>query len=83
MIGEGLAVYVADFGFARIKSKDDAYGKTKTALGPIKWMAPECMTEKVPPLSFAFYIHFFSPKKKYSEKSDAYSFGILMYEVNI
>jgi serine/threonine protein kinase len=47
MIGEHLAVYVADFGFARAKQKGDSYGKTKTALGPIKWMAPESMNQKV------------------------------------
>lgn len=64
MIGPEYSVFVGDFGFARLKEKGAAYGKTNSSLGPVKYMSPESIKEK-----------------KYSEKSDAFSFGVLIWEV--
>jgi serine/threonine protein kinase len=64
MIGPDYSVFVGDFGFARLKEKGAAYAKTKSSLGPVKYMSPESIKEK-----------------KYSEKTDAYSFAVLMWEV--
>ncbi|ELR14267.1 protein kinase domain containing protein [Acanthamoeba castellanii str. Neff] len=64
MIGPDFSVFVGDFGFARLKEKGAAYAKTKSSLGPVKYMSPESIKEK-----------------KYSEKTDAYSFAVLMWEI--
>jgi len=52
---------ISDFGMSRILSASE--GKTKTSVGPIKWMAPE------------------SFKQIYSEKSDVWSYGIIVSEI--
>ncbi|KAL6078981.1 Ephrin type-A receptor 6 [Balamuthia mandrillaris] len=62
LVGDNYAVYISDFGLARVKQHD--VGFTQTKFGPVKWMAPEAMT-----------------KRQYSEASDAFSFGVLLWEM--
>ena len=40
-----LEATVSDFGFARSLEKEDM-GQTRSDIGPIRWMAVECLTEK-------------------------------------
>jgi len=53
-------VKVSDFGVARMKDKDDEWGKMTTAVGSYHWMAPEVATghydEKADVYSFAMVI---------------------------
>jgi len=53
-------VKVADFGVARMKDKDDEWGKMTTAAGSYHWMAPEVATghydEKADVYSFAMVL---------------------------
>jgi len=55
---------ISDFGMSRLLGTDETnYAKTKSSIGPIRWMAPENM------------------KKKYSPKSDVWSFASFLFEV--
>jgi len=53
---------VCDFGLSRVKEGLCRY--TGGSLGPIAYMAPECIS-----------------KKRYSEASDVWSFGVFMWEI--
>jgi len=56
-------ITIIDFGLSRFADKG---GKTATAIGPVRWMAPETiMNEEV----------------TYSTKSDVWAFGCLVYEL--
>jgi len=54
---------VSDFGMSR-QTLEDQTNKTASDIGPIRWMAPEAMKQKV-----------------YSQKTDAWSFGVVLYEI--
>jgi len=43
LVGNGLEVYISDFGMARLK---DTENTTKSNIGPLRWMAPEAMTKR-------------------------------------
>jgi len=54
---------ISDFGMSRIIISKNT-GKTKSNIGPVRWMAPESIATRI-----------------YSEKSDVWSFGIVVYEI--
>lgn len=54
---------ISDFGMSRVVGSE-AQAATKADVGPIRWMAPEGIRERL-----------------YSEKSDVFSFGVLLYEM--
>jgi len=58
------AAKVSDFGLSRVTETDESANTTTSNVGPLKWMAPECLTEK-----------------KYSQKSDVWSFGVVIWEI--
>lgn len=60
--GSGV-VKVSDFGFCRLKAENQDTGHTDTQVGPVRWMCPESLRNRV-----------------YNEKTDAYSFGVVMWE---
>jgi serine/threonine protein kinase len=66
LLGVGFVAKIADFGLSRSVSGEDSddEGKTVQAVGPLRWMSPESMRQKV-----------------YSQYTDAFSFGVLLYEV--
>ena len=68
LLDEGMRVKLADFGLARLKKavKTDK-DKADVAVGTPSHMAPEILLN--------------NSNKDFSEKSDIYSFGIVMYEV--
>jgi len=77
--------FPAPIRFARIKENAQAeYARTLNAVGPVKHMSPEAMREKVPSrvLPFGKSSSLTSRVQKYSEKSDAFSFGVLLWEVS-
>ena len=41
-----MDVFVADFGFARLKRMAESKGYTKTDFGPVRWEAPESLERK-------------------------------------
>ena len=41
-----MDVFVADFGFARLKRIAESKGFTMTGLGPVRWEAPESLQFK-------------------------------------
>ena len=46
LLTENLDVKISDFGMARaLEAKEESSGKTTSTTGPLKWMAPECITE--------------------------------------
>eukprot|EP01119_Soliformovum_irregulare_P018574 TRINITY_DN572_c0_g1_i4.p1 TRINITY_DN572_c0_g1~~TRINITY_DN572_c0_g1_i4.p1 ORF type:complete len:2028 (+),score=485.52 TRINITY_DN572_c0_g1_i4:812-6085(+) len=47
LLTETLDVKISDFGLSRMTITKDAEGQTKTNVGPIKWMSPEAILEKV------------------------------------
>lgn len=55
---------LADFGLSRAMEAGASVQCTSSFVGPVRWMAPECLT-----------------RREYSPASDAYAFGVLMYEV--
>ncbi|PRP83471.1 CLL4A clavata1-like receptor S/T protein kinase protein [Planoprotostelium fungivorum] len=59
-----LDAKVADFGMSRQQDNVDNAQTTATTIGPIRWMAPEAITER-----------------KYSTKTDVFSFGVLVWEI--
>jgi serine/threonine protein kinase len=67
LLGHGLTAKIADFGMSRSAEETDAVdgeNRTKTTVGPLRYMAPEAMRKLV-----------------YSPASDAFSFGVLVWEI--
>eukprot|EP01090_Pellita_catalonica_P010179 TRINITY_DN21643_c0_g1_i1.p1 TRINITY_DN21643_c0_g1~~TRINITY_DN21643_c0_g1_i1.p1 ORF type:complete len:278 (+),score=42.23 TRINITY_DN21643_c0_g1_i1:3-836(+) len=46
LVGENHHMFVTDFGFSRTKNLETNYDTTKTTFGPVKWMAPECLSKR-------------------------------------
>lgn len=46
LIGDGGRIKISDFGFSRV-SRGTEPTTTRTVVGPLKWMAPECLKERV------------------------------------
>merc|ERR1711916_141563 len=46
LLGDNFTAKVADFGLSRF-AKDQEVNKTKSDVGPIKWMAPEAIKDKI------------------------------------
>jgi len=44
---KSLECVVSDFGLSRKVEKNDSGAKTRSVTGPLKWMAPECLSSKV------------------------------------
>ncbi|ETO06561.1 TKL family protein kinase, partial [Reticulomyxa filosa] len=64
--GSRVRAVVSDFGLSRIAEQGaDRQHYTESKVGPIKWMSPESITNG----------------NVYNTKTDAYSFGITMWEV--
>jgi len=64
LLSETRIPKISDFGMSRILAREDEEGHTNTEFGPIRWMAPESIANKV-----------------YSQKSDVWSFGIVVWEI--
>lgn len=49
LVDEHFHAYVSDFGMSRLRDYDEANSaqQTKSDVGPLKWMAPECIRDKV------------------------------------
>ncbi|PRP77606.1 hypothetical protein PROFUN_00467 [Planoprotostelium fungivorum] len=68
---------VADFGMSREQQNTDEASVTQTSIGPLKWMAPEG-EDRVPCVySLPAAIRY----RQYSNKSDVFSFGVLVWEI--
>jgi serine/threonine protein kinase len=63
LLDDNMNAKVSDFGLSRLLDTESAV-YTKSATGPVKWMAPEQLT-----------------KRKASEKSDVWMYGVLIFEV--
>merc|ERR1719499_1187478 len=61
-------VKIIDFGMCEFVSDPDIGGFSKIAVGPVRWMAPECFV----PVKEGF---------KFSAKSDVWMFGCSIYEL--
>ncbi|PRP77839.1 putative leucine-rich repeat receptor-like protein kinase [Planoprotostelium fungivorum] len=46
LLGENNVAKVTDFGLSRTQEDPDVVGETESYVGPIKWMAPEAITNK-------------------------------------
>jgi serine/threonine protein kinase len=46
LVDDKMDVFVADFGFARLKRMQESKGFTLTGLGPVRWEAPESLQHK-------------------------------------
>eukprot|EP01087_Luapelamoeba_hula_P023239 TRINITY_DN8505_c0_g2_i2.p1 TRINITY_DN8505_c0_g2~~TRINITY_DN8505_c0_g2_i2.p1 ORF type:complete len:618 (-),score=45.44 TRINITY_DN8505_c0_g2_i2:295-2148(-) len=46
LVGANQAVFLGDFGLARVLIDDQDAGHTQANTGPIRWMAPECMLRR-------------------------------------
>eukprot|EP01117_Protostelium_nocturnum_P019044 TRINITY_DN8135_c0_g1_i2.p1 TRINITY_DN8135_c0_g1~~TRINITY_DN8135_c0_g1_i2.p1 ORF type:complete len:220 (+),score=68.57 TRINITY_DN8135_c0_g1_i2:44-661(+) len=64
LLSKHLEAKVSDFGLSRESKAVDSAAVTSTTVGPLKWMAPESITER-----------------KYSSKSDTWSFGVVIWEI--
>ena len=47
LVDDRMDVYVADFGFARLKQMSSSKDHTATKVGPVRWEAPEALEYKV------------------------------------
>jgi len=71
---------ISDFGFAR--QIEDDYGKTKTNIGPIKWMAPESIKNKIYSTNSDIWMlgiciyEIMSGKEPYENTKDIYEIAI-------
>lgn len=62
------SVKIGDFGLATVKSAwSQSPARTNQPTGSILWMAPEVITQKV--------------DDPYTQKSDVYSYGVVLYEL--
>ncbi|KAL6071243.1 Tyrosine-protein kinase abl1 [Balamuthia mandrillaris] len=64
LLTENLEAKVADFGMSRVLSAEEDHHQTMSNIGPVRWMAPESLKDRV-----------------YSEKTDAWSFGVVLWEI--
>lgn len=66
LLGVGFVAKIADFGLSRSMAGEDSEdeGKTMQTVGPLRWMSPESMRQRV-----------------YSQYTDAFSFGVLLFEI--
>ena len=46
LVDDKMDIFVADFGFARLKRLAESKGFTLTGLGPVRWEAPESLEHK-------------------------------------
>jgi serine/threonine protein kinase len=46
LVGDRLQVLIGDFGTARLCERTDTPASTKTNVGPVRWMAPEAISDK-------------------------------------
>ena len=66
LLDEKTRVQICDFGLTRkVQQQHGFLGAAADGFGPLKWMAPESI----------------SPPHVFSKNSDAYMFGVLMYEI--
>jgi serine/threonine protein kinase len=69
LLTEYLRAKLADFGLSKVRvesSRSQAYAQSSNkSVGTIPWMAPEC----------------FGIRPKYSEKSDMYAYGMVLWEL--
>lgn len=78
LVSEGGVVAISDFGTSRFFDADaDDGGTTKNTMGPVRWMAPECLSVATEEDSRGA-THNVSA---YSKASDAWSFGVMLYEM--
>jgi len=63
LLTRDLLAKVSDFGLSREQESTEE-SKTTSNVGPLKWMAPEAISDQ-----------------KYSQRSDVYSFGIIVWEI--
>jgi serine/threonine protein kinase len=47
LLDASMCVRVADFGFSRLRTNNQARGVTKSTTGPVKWMAPEAIRRRM------------------------------------
>jgi len=64
LLTSSLSPKVSDFGMSRVMGDQADAHKTQSAVGPIRWMAPEALCDG-----------------EYSQKTDSYAFGCLLYEI--
>ncbi|KAL6075324.1 Insulin-like growth factor 1 receptor, variant 2 [Balamuthia mandrillaris] len=64
LLTSDLTAKVADFGMSRLVASEENQHQTSTYVGPVRWMAPESIEDRV-----------------YSEASDVWSFGVLLWEI--
>jgi serine/threonine protein kinase len=65
LLNSALEPLISDFGFARQLAQDQNSGETATTFGPVRWMAPEALGQR----------------PQFSEKSDVWSYGVLLLEM--
>ncbi|PRP76885.1 hypothetical protein PROFUN_14680 [Planoprotostelium fungivorum] len=68
---------VADFGMSREQQNTDEASVTQTSIGPLKWMAPEGEDRTSHVYSLLAAIRY----QQYSNKSDVFSFGVVVWEI--
>jgi serine/threonine protein kinase len=75
-LGDSLEPKISDFGMTRELHDNQTHNTTLTGLGPIRWMSPEAIQNRI-------YSNFFIRKKILicilGFKSDAWSFGENVY----
>ncbi|PRP85048.1 epidermal growth factor receptor-like [Planoprotostelium fungivorum] len=80
LLTEHLEPKISDFGMSRLTETEDNAGQTQSMVGPIKWMAPEggliilMISHRLMPFAAI-------SQRKYSTKSDVFSFGVVVWEI--
>ena len=67
LLTDTLRAKLSDFGLSRVKDETRSASTLSKPSGTLRWMAPEN----------------FSRKAKYTEASDVYSLGIILYQMNL
>ncbi|VDM95361.1 unnamed protein product [Thelazia callipaeda] len=73
LLDDGLTAKISDFGLAKYQN-DCEYAENVLSKFPIKWTAPEALRYSV---TFSSTVK----TKKFSTKSDVWSFGVLLWEI--